>query len=887
MGQAESSAGTSRASTLVGRRGELARIADALADDASTGAVLVGPSGVGKTELALHAVRTARASGFVVETVLATRAASTIPFGALEAMLDDDHAAGAIGVLRSIRNQILAMADGSPMVLLFDDAHLLDDMSSTLALGLAREERIFVLATVRSGEDAPDSITSLWKDAGARRIDVAPLDLEQTEELLHRTLGGPIAVPALTRLVELSQGIPLALIELVDAARASEVLVVREGIWCLEGQLVLSDRLIDLIEQRLAGRSDDEREALATVALGEPLPLRVAAHVAGIELLQALEERHLVTLRPTSDDIVVAHPLYGEVAVRSLGELRRRRILTALADATAEHDHPSLTTDLRIATWRLSAGGDVSTEVLLRGAEAAYRASDHRTTMELANAAWHRSPSVEAGHLLGLASGRLTRAERAEAALAGAAEILDRSPDDRMRVLVTLARSENLFRGLNDAGAALACVEAGEIAVRDAAWRGELVAHRAMLLLNTGDVRAALDLTEPLLADTTPDRPFVKAAYAAELALVYSGRCRRAGELAQRALPVHERVWNEDLFQTEPAVHHVAAILALIEAGQLDEAASYADIAVHGAAQSGESYGLGYMSMLAGLVALRRGKIVTCRRRCLDAVPLFRATGYPAPLRLVLAGAAIADALCGDVPSARENLASAEDLTTATPVRLGEAIVHEARAWLQVATGQFVDARQTFRSGAEDAFDRGELASGAHLLHCLARIGDAADVAGRLADLSADFEGPAHPLRVEHVRALAASDGPALDAAAEQFSHLGADLLAAEAAAEAVRSHRHRGDQRSATRSARISELHGGRCEGARTPSMTITAAVEPLTDREREIALLAADGLASREIAERLVVSRRTVDNHLQRVFGKLGISGRGDLPEALGRGG
>jgi DNA-binding NarL/FixJ family response regulator len=56
-----------------------------------------------------------------------------------------------------------------------------------------------------------------------------------------------------------------------------------------------------------------------------------------------------------------------------------------------------------------------------------------------------------------------------------------------------------------------------------------------------------------------------------------------------------------------------------------------------------------------------------------------------------------------------------------------------------------------------------------------------------------------------------------------------------------------------------------------------------PLTPREREVALLAAGGLSSPAIAERLVVSVRTVDNHLQRVYGKLGIGGRGELPAAL----
>jgi DNA-binding CsgD family transcriptional regulator len=56
-----------------------------------------------------------------------------------------------------------------------------------------------------------------------------------------------------------------------------------------------------------------------------------------------------------------------------------------------------------------------------------------------------------------------------------------------------------------------------------------------------------------------------------------------------------------------------------------------------------------------------------------------------------------------------------------------------------------------------------------------------------------------------------------------------------------------------------------------------------PLTPREGEITSLAARRLSNREIAERLVVSVRTVDNHLHSAYAKLGISGRGELSVIL----
>jgi DNA-binding CsgD family transcriptional regulator len=76
------------------------------------------------------------------------------------------------------------------------------------------------------------------------------------------------------------------------------------------------------------------------------------------------------------------------------------------------------------------------------------------------------------------------------------------------------------------------------------------------------------------------------------------------------------------------------------------------------------------------------------------------------------------------------------------------------------------------------------------------------------------------------------------------------------------------------------------RCPGARTPALVgVVLSAAALTSREREIAGLAAAGLSSKDIAARLVVSARTVDNHLQRVYSKLGITSRDQLAAVLAK--
>lgn len=59
-----------------------------------------------------------------------------------------------------------------------------------------------------------------------------------------------------------------------------------------------------------------------------------------------------------------------------------------------------------------------------------------------------------------------------------------------------------------------------------------------------------------------------------------------------------------------------------------------------------------------------------------------------------------------------------------------------------------------------------------------------------------------------------------------------------------------------------------------------------PLTPREREIVTLAASGLSNRGIAERLVLSVRTVEGHLYRACAKLGVTDRSELAAIIGTG-
>jgi len=144
-------------------------------------------------------------------------------------------------------------------------------------------------------------------------------------------------------------------------------------------------------------------------------------------------------------------------------------------------------------------------------------------------------------------------------------------------------------------------------------------------------------------------------------------------------------------------------------------------------------------------------------------------------------------------------------------------------------------------------------------------------------------DGPRAPAAAAHAAALAADDGDALRAASAQLEQMGDLAAAADAVGHAAAAHRHRGEDAAARTAAARAQRLAEQCEGAHTPALAAAARPLPLTDREREIVTLAAEGLSNRAIAERLVVSVRTVEGHLYRASAKLGTSVRAEFAALL----
>lgn len=237
--------------------------------------------------------------------------------------------------------------------------------------------------------------------------------------------------------------------------------------------------------------------------------------------------------------------------------------------------------------------------------------------------------------------------------------------------------------------------------------------------------------------------------------------------------------------------------------------------------------------------------------RLLEARRLLREARPPQPF-VQLCELAHVEALLGN--DARALLADAEKLAAQAqrPYSFG---LWLARIWAGGAS-PFV--------AAADARAHGEFAAEALMLHEAVRLGHAAEALERLRELASTITGLLVPVFAAHAEALVRNDSAALVEVAARFEEAGFMLLAAEAAAESG----NRG----------LFGRLAGLCEGARTPALALITA-SPLTRREREIAVMAARGLTNKEIASALVISVRTVDNHLSNAYAKLGITTRGEL--------
>jgi DNA-binding CsgD family transcriptional regulator len=870
---------------LVGRDRELELVRRRLATGPPGGLVLAGAAGVGKTRLAAEVARAAESSGWAVEWVRATRSTASIPLGAFAPLLPAGRMAkDGAELLSRARHALVARAGDRGLVLCVDDGQLLDDTSSALVHQLVVAGEVFAVVALRVGDPVPDALRALWKDELCDLVELGELARAEVDDLLAAALGAPVHGRTRAALWELTLGNALFLREVVLYGLERGLLAEVGGIWRWQGEMAAGMRLAELVGARLESLSEAARAALETVAVGAPLETALL-EPAEASALDELERHGIVERRMDGrrELVDVAHPLHGEVVRAGLSRTRLGGTQRRLADAVEARGARRRADIPRLATWRLESGGARDPELFERAAEHALAAYDPPLAERFARAAVQAGGGFAARLALGRALAGQGHANRAEEVMA---PLVDHARDDRDRVALAIASARNLFWGLGRPEEADAVLRHAEAELSDERLRGELVAQRIRLVAADGRPAEALSAAEPLLADRGASaQARVHAAVAAAQALVSTGRTRRAIEVADAWLPLaHGRDDGRPPLELEPVLQlvlrSVRAIAVRLE-GRLVEATEVSQPLYEQAVRQRSAQNNAVEAASLGYIWLARGRVATALRLFRESAILLRDADATGMLAWALAGMAQAAAQAGHADLAREAAKEMEGRHLAN--RDFEPELGLARAWSAAADGELSRGRELALEAANLASSRGERAYEVRALHELCRLGDPVAAAERAPVLAGEVDGSFGSLAATHAAALVAADAGALRETAESFAAMDALLVAAEAADAAAAAFRETGHAASARSAAARAALWLQSCEGARPPTLLAAPVAAELTPREREVALLAAGGLSSREIAGRLVVSVRTVDNHLQRVYRKLGVSRRDDLPRLL----
>jgi DNA-binding CsgD family transcriptional regulator len=866
---------------LVGRELELDELVDALDDVSCDGVALVGQAGVGKTRLGRQLAEIAASRRLSTISVRASRSASNVPLAALAPLFAALNVAPneTSNHVQVVARAIERRAAEGRLVIFVDDAHELDDASAAVLDQVVGRSGTFVVLTVRTGDQRLDAVLDLLKDQQIIRVSVGPLHDEDIRKLVTVALGGPVDGAALQALVTASDGNVLFLRELLLGAIESGALQQRRGLFRLKGSLVGSPRLRDLIDHRLRGLSETEREAVELVALGEPLELSLLGELVPEPIVERLEGQAVLDSvgGPLGLEVRLAHPLYGEVVRQHLSPVRRGRLCRSLADALERRGELLEPDALRAGIWHLDGGGG-SPELLLSAARAAFRTEDFSLAGRLARAAWRKGQQIDAALLLADSLVAAGSAEEIEDVLATATA---RATTNGELTSIATRRASSLFVWLDRVDDAERILEEAATRVTDPACRRAIDAQRADSFLLTGNVARTIEIGEPLLA-ISGDSAFAQASRDIGVALAFAGRTAEALRHTEAALlTVHE--WRETDAVTAVGVFIVARAVALGEAGRLAESVATAEAGYEAAIEHRNADGQAWCAAVLALSKVTQGRLVEAEHLFRETATAFHELGHPGR-RWGLGGIALAAGQRGDRQSAAAAVVELDE-TAPTSTRLMDVHIERGRAWAAVAAGDIARARSILWDAVELAERWGQHASAVAALHDLVRIGEGPQAGRRMHALKGCVDGELVVARTAFATAASSANPKAAAMACDRFEACGALLFAAEAATLERRLALESGQSRAAAaaeaRATRLLE----QCQDARTPGTDEAKEPARISQREREVATLAMEGLANREIAERLFVSTRTIENHLQRVYVKLGVTSRTELTAILRR--
>ena len=919
---------------IAGRDAELASLREFVASvsDGAAALVLQGEAGVGKTTVWAAGAAEAEERGLLVLRAQPAEGETALSFSGLGDLLDpvlgdvldplpelqrralshalvlepdegpapDRHAIGvaALSVLRGL-------AESRASLLAVDDVQWLDSESAA-ALAYAgrrlRGERVGLLLTRRAPlvSALVDELRRALPAGSYRELDVGPLAPAALHEVVLEHLEVSLPAPLLAEVHEASGGNPFYALEIVRMLR-------RRGAVVEAGQpLPVPESLHELVHGRLLALPAESRDFLLAAAAHPNAAadlVEAASGVAREVALPAAVEAGVVEL--DGERVRFAHPLLAAGAYELAEPARRAEIharLSELVDdpeARGRHLAVSVTEPNRAVAVALDEAAE---RALARGAPRA-------AALLLERACVLTPPGDEpaaARRALDAASAHHEAGDTARALGLLEAE-LKRLPagNERARALFGLGRVRSYDDDLRGAAAlfeqAAAVAEPGSVAqavaregvsgtlfrLRERLAESVELSGRAAEAARIHDVPVLLAeaLATKALSEAAIGRP--EAAETAKEALALQHACLERPILRQPRFAVTVvRFWHDDLAGARREYEEMAALAAdlgdesslpyiRVMLGQIDCALGRFDDALREtnagrtiAEQAGQRTLLAYLLAVRAVAQAHLGvdEAVTTAAQALELAG--RTSGIPAWI--------FASWALGHLALARGDTAAA--LEQLEPLRM-----HHRREAIEEP-----GALPFLPDGIEALLEAGRPAEAAEALDgyqgAAQRLGRQRGIAaarrcrGLLAAATEDLSAAVEELEAaallasrndtpfEHARTLVALGAAQRRAKRRREARetLGTALAVFERLGTALWAERARAELR------RVS----GRAptQGALTPA-------------ESRIAALVAEGKTNREVAAALFLSERTVEGHLSRVYGKLGVRSRTELARELAR--
>ena len=820
------------------------------------GAVLRGPAGIGKTRLAAEVLDRPELADRWTDRLMASPVTSgrslgtvapLLPPGATELALPDIYAC-------LLDHWERRASSTGPAVVWLDDVQHVDALSAWIIRTAVCAEAVQLVATHRTPSALPAELSGLSGEGLTVDVDLAPLSREDTLRLARLSVDQFLSGTQCARVVELSAGNPLFTRELARVVTAAD----EDSAW-RDLESLVGDQV-----QRL-GRS--ERRVIELVAAAEPVPVTLfgsdteeVAQLLRVGLLQHQGTAHLRVDHPARSAWILHRlgPLVREVHRELLDRARRLDMLDDLDPQT-------------VMDWHLSARQRPAQELAIVATRLAISRSDPEQARRLT--------ALVDGPVRELLDGQaLICAGDVRAGLA-ALDRVRRTSRGGVMVEACAWQVRYLVAASRDGVEAQRLLEEVDERGLDARQRRLLWSARCWLWIFSVVPRAAELDQIPEIALSDPIEPASHDLLAAGLALATQ---TMPPEGYRGMLTSLARVEDEvDVGVSARARACAVRAWALMSQGRAGDAAVESSRGLEDALRhaDGES-----ASMIGGVGAFH----VAVSGRVTEACAMTRSAlavpdtggfvGYRDLALLVLRG----NLALACVPDADEE--------RLRPVAGGEDRMSGYAELLATRTAALS------REGSEDAGAPDGSAGLLQALHANRRHQNnllAVLVAGELIDVRDRSE-----LHGEVLEAAGGATGSGLMAAtgrlcrarldrdphrlleaALELEGMGVVVAATRAFGDVIRTSG--GDPDLGCVARRGLVRLGERWDGGRWWWLDDVADVP--TSRQVEVARLVVETGSVQQVADDLVLSRRTVENHLYRVTQSLGVSGRDGLEEAL----